>query len=217
MNEAIAGLPVSEVAPLHRFDVARLEEYLTPLVDDFGDGLRVWQFQGGASNPTFFLVTRFGGGFKRYVMRKKPPGVLLASAHQIDREYAAMRALGPTDVPVPNARLLCMDPEIIGTAFYLMDYVPGRVLMDAALPGVDSTDRTAIYNDFCATMANLHAVDYRAVGLGDWQRPGDFIDRQIDRFTKQYRAVESERITEMEELIETLPHSAPPDRRVAGP
>ncbi len=215
MNDAIAGLPVSEVAQLHRFDVARLEEYLTPLIEDFGVGLLVWQFQGGASNPTFFLVTRFGDGFKRYVMRKKPPGVLLASAHQVDREYAAMRALGSTDVPVPNARLLCMDPEIIGTAFYVMDYVPGRILMDAALPGVEAADRTAVYNDFCATMAKLHAVDYRAVGLGNWQRPGDFIDRQLDRFTRQYRAVESERITEMEELIEALPHSAPRERRVA--
>ena len=215
MNEAIAGLPVSEVAPLHRFDETRLEHYLSPLIDDFGAGLRVWQFQGGASNPTFFLVTRFGDGFKRYVLRKKPPGVLLASAHQVDREYAAMRALGPTDVPVPNTRLLCMDADVIGAAFYVMDYVPGRILMDASLPGVAPAERTAIYDDFCATMAKLHAVDYQAVGLGGWQRPGDFIDRQLDRFTRQYRAVESERIAEMEELIEGLPHLAPPDRRVA--
>ena len=141
MNEAIAGLPVSDIAPKHRFDAARLEAYLAPRIADFGEGLEVRQFQGGASNPTFLLVTRAADGFKRYVLRKKPPGVVLESAHQVDREYAAMRALGPTDVPVPNARLLCMDDTVIGTAFYVMDYVPGRILMDASLPGVTPADR----------------------------------------------------------------------------
>ena len=143
------------------------------------------------------------------------PGVVLESAHQVDREYAAMRALGPTDVPVPNARLLCMDDAVIGTAFYVMDYVPGRILMDAALPGVTPADRAAIYDDFNATLAKLHGVDFRAAGLGDWARPGDFIERQLTRFTRQYRAAESEPIAEMEALIDALPRRVPGDRRVA--
>jgi len=215
MSQAIAGLPVGEIAPKHRFDVAPLGAYLAPRIEDFGEALEVHQFQGGASNPTFLLVTRAREGFKRYVLRKKPPGVVLESAHQVDREYAAMRALGPTDVPVPNARLLCMDDAVIGTAFYVMDYVPGRILMDASLPNVTPADRAAIYDDFNATLAKLHKVDFQAVGLGDWRRPGDFIDRQLTRFTRQYRAAESERIAEMEELIDALPRSVPTDRRTA--
>lgn len=216
MSQAIAGLPVSEIAEKHKFDIAALNAYLAPRVENFGDGLEVHQFQGGASNPTFLLVTKDGaGGYRRYVMRKKPPGVLLQSAHQVDREYAAMKALWPTGVPVPNARLLCMDDSIIGTAFYVMDYVPGRILMDASLPGVTPAHRTAIYADFVSTLAKLHSVDFKAAGLGDWQRSGDFIDRQLGRFTKQYRAAETEQIPEMEELIAALPSAAPGDRRVA--
>jgi aminoglycoside phosphotransferase (APT) family kinase protein len=216
MSQATEGLPVSAIAPAHRFDAVALDAYLKPRIADFGAGLEVHQFQGGASNPTFLLVTRDGsGGFKRYVMRKKPPGVLLQSAHQVDREYAAMKALWPTGVPVPNARLLCMDDSIIGTAFYVMDYVPGRILMDASLPGVTAGHRAAVYADFVATLAKLHQVDFQAAGLGDWQRSGDFIDRQLGRFTKQYRAAETERIPEMEELISALPQAAPGDRRIA--
>jgi len=208
------GLPVGEIAPAHRFDAASLDRYLRAEIPDFGDGLEVHQFQGGASNPTFLLVTRGDGGFRRYVLRKKPPGVLLASAHQVDREYAAMRALRDTDVPVPNARILCQDPGVIGTDFFVMDYVPGRILMDASLPGVPPQDRARIYDDFGATLARLHEVDFAAVGLGDWARPGDYIDRQLGRFTKQYRAAETEPIEAMETLIAELPKAAPPDRRV---
>ena len=215
MTEATHGLPVGEIAPAHRFDIAALDQYLRGCIADFGDGLEVHQFQGGASNPTFLLVTQGGdGGVKRYVLRKKPPGVLLASAHQVDREYAAMRALTGTDVPVPNARILCQDPAIIGADFYVMDYVPGRILMDASLPGVSPQDRALIYDDVGATLARLHQVDFAAVGLGEWARPGDFIDRQLSRFTKQYRSAETERIPAMETLIEALPKAVPPDRRV---
>src|ERR1700746_2610690 len=109
-DAATHGLPVAEIAPAHRFDIAALDRYLRELIPDFGGGLDVHQFQGGASNPTFLLVTRVGRDFKRYVLRKQPPGVLLASAHQVDREYAAMQALKSTDVPVPVVRLLCQDP-----------------------------------------------------------------------------------------------------------
>jgi aminoglycoside phosphotransferase (APT) family kinase protein len=214
-DAATYGLPVGEIAPAHRFDVAALDRYLRALIPDFGDGLEVHQFQGGASNPTFLLVTRAGGDFRRYVLRKKPPGVLLASAHQVDREYAAMRALRDTDVPVPNARLLCQDPAIIGTDFYVMDYVPGRILMDSSLPGVSREDRARIYDEFGSALARLHQVDFEAVGLGGWSRQGDFIDRQLSRFIKQYRAAETERVDAMEALIEQLPKAAPPDRRTA--
>ena len=213
---ATQGLPVGEIAPAHRFDVEALDRYLRDVVPDFGDGLEVHQFQGGASNPTFLLVTQgVHGAVRRYVLRKKPPGVLLASAHQVDREYAAMRALRATNVPVPNARILCQDAAIIGTDFYVMDFVPGRILMDASLPGVSALDRAAIYDDFGAALARLHQVDFAAVGLSEWARPGDFIDRQISRFTKQYRAAETDPIAAMEALIEELPKAAPPDRRTA--
>ena len=215
MSSSTAGLPVSEIAPAHRFDIAVLEAYLKPRIEKFGEGLEAHQFQGGASNPTFLLVTRDGDIVRRYVLRKKPPGVLLASAHQVDREYAAMRALYGSGVPVPNARLLCMDDAIIGTAFYVMDYVPGRILMDATVPGVTPAHRAAVYDDFNATLATLHQVDYVAAGLGDWARPGDYIDRQLGRFTKQYRSGETEHIPAMEELIRALPEAAPPDRRIA--
>jgi aminoglycoside phosphotransferase (APT) family kinase protein len=215
ISEATRGLPVGEIAPAHRFDGAALDAYLRARIADFGEGLEVRQFQGGASNPTFLLVTREGGAFRRYVLRKKPPGVLLASAHQVDREYAAMHALRPTDVPVPNVRVLCQDPAVIGTDFYVMDYVPGRILMDATLPGVTAQDRARTYDDFGATLARLHQVDFQAVGLGDWARPGDFVERQLSRFTKQYRAAETEPIAAMETLIAEMPKAAPPDRRVA--
>jgi len=215
MSDPTAGLPVSEIAEKHRFDIAKLDEYLSARIDGFGDGLEVHQFQGGASNPTFLLVTKNGTGFKRYVMRKKPPGVLLPSAHQVDREYLAMKCLAATDVPVPNARLLCEDDSIIGTAFYVMDYVPGRILMDASLPNVTPADRAKIYDDFNATLAKLHSVDYAAVGLGSFGREGDYVARQMGRFIKQYRAAETEHIAEMEELIVALPARVPGNRRTA--
>jgi aminoglycoside phosphotransferase (APT) family kinase protein len=215
MTEATHGLPVGEIAPAHRFDVAALDRRLREAIEDFGEGLEVHQFQGGASNPTFLLVTHTRGELKRYVLRKKPPGVLLASAHQVDREYAAMRALKRTDVPVPNARFLCQDPAIIGTDFYVMNYVPGRILMDATLPGVSAQHRAQVYDDFGATLARLHQVDFEAVGLGDWARPGDYIERQLSRFTKQYRSAETETIPAMEALIVGLPKQTPSDRRVA--
>jgi len=215
MSDPVAGLPVGAIAQKHRFDVAALEAYLRARIDGIGDGLEVHQFQGGASNPTFLLVTRSGDGFRRYVMRKKPPGVLLPSAHQVDREYLAMKCLAATDVPVPNARLLCEDDSVIGTAFYVMDYVPGRILMDASLPNVAPADRTRIYDDFNATLARLHLVDHAAVGLGGFGREGDYIDRQMGRFIKQYRAAETDPIAEMEDLIAALPARVPGERRTA--
>jgi aminoglycoside phosphotransferase (APT) family kinase protein len=208
------GPALVEVAPAHRFDIAALDAYLRDRVEAFGENLVVRQFQGGVSNPTFLLTTEGPDGPRRYVMRKKPPGVLLASAHQVDREFRIMKALAQTDVPVPTMRVLCEDDAVIGTAFYLMDYLEGRILTDAGLPSMSPADRAAAYDDFGATLARLHQVDYEAIGLGDFNRPGDYIDRQLSRFTKQYRSAETETIAEMERLIERLPTMVPPDRRV---
>src|SRR5262249_23948854 len=148
MSDPTAGLTVGPIAPKHRFDEKGLESFLRGNITGFGYRLQIHQFQGGASNPTFLLVTQSAGGMKRYVMRKKPPGPLLPSAHQVDREYKAMRALWSTDVPVPHVRLLCEDDADIGTAFYVMDFVPGRILMDASLPSLAAMDRAALYDNF---------------------------------------------------------------------
>ncbi len=212
--EPQSGPPVGDVAPAHRFDETRLEAYLAAGVDGFGAGMRVQQFRGGASNPTFLLTTQGPQGQHLYVLRKKPPGQLLASAHQVDREYRIMKAL-EGHIPVPHMRLLCDAPEIIGTGFYVMDYMEGRIFRDAALPGLKPAERAAIYDQLNATLAALHQVDYEAVGLGDFGRPGGYFERQIGRWTKQYRGAESEPIPAMEALIEELPRQIPDDPSVS--
>jgi aminoglycoside phosphotransferase (APT) family kinase protein len=204
----------TEIALAHRFDAARLEQHLRANIEGFGDDMVVQQFQGGASNPTFLLTTRTKDGSARYVLRKQPPGPLLPSAHQVDREYRIMAALKATDVPVPVMRWLCEDPEVIGTKFYVMDFLEGRVFRDARLPGLEPAERTAIYDELNATLAKLHQVDYEAVGLGDFGRAGDYYERQISRWTKQYRGAETDRIPAMERLIEALPGRIPADDAV---
>lgn len=170
------------VAAVHRFDEARLLAYLRPRLPDAEGPLSVRQFHGGQSNPTFLLD--FGG--RRYVLRKKPPGTLLPSAHAIEQEYRIMAALAQTDVPVPAMRVLCEDPAVIGIPFYVMDYVAGRILTRPHLPGVPREQRRLIYTEMARTLARLHGVDHEAVGLGDFGRPGGYIARQIDRWTRQY-------------------------------
>lgn len=206
---------VGEVAPAQRFDEAKLKAHLETQIDGFGRDLVVQQIKGGASNPTFKLTTRGPDGPLRYVLRKKPPGVLLASAHQVDREYRVMKALEHTGVPVPRMRHLCTDDGVIGTAFYVMDFLDGRIFRDATLPGVSKPDRAAIYDELNATLAKLHKVDYQAVGLGDFGRPGGYFERQVARWIKQYRGAESEPIAAMEQLIEQLPKLIPPDNSVS--
>ncbi|RAK56383.1 phosphotransferase family protein [Phenylobacterium soli] len=176
--------------------------------------MRVQQFQGGASNPTFLLTTETADGPWRYVLRKKPPGQLLASAHQVDREHRIMKALEGR-VPVPHMRALCEDPEVIGTAFYVMDFLPGRIFRDATLPGLTPADRAAVYDELNATLAKLHQVDFEAVGLGDYGRPGNYFERQVARWTRQYRDAETETVPEMEALIEKLPARIPADQSVS--
>ena len=198
---------VGEVRPNHRFDEAKLATWLGANVDGFRGPMQVGQFQRGASNPTLMLTAGDG----RYVLRKKPPGQLLASAHQVDREYRVMKALGGVGFPVPVMRAYCGDDAVIGTPFYVMDFLEGRIFRNARLPGMAPAERAAIYDDLNATLARLHGVDYAAIGLGDYGRPGNYFARQIDRWIKQYRGAETGRIEAMERLIAALPARAPAD------
>jgi len=204
-------LPVRDVVPAHRFDEARLAAWMAANVEGYQGPLQVQQFQGGASNPTFLLT---GGDGHLYVLRKKPPGQLLSSAHQVDREYRAMKALAGY-IPVPVMRALCEDPEVIGTTFYVMDYLEGRIFRDATLPGLSPAERAAVYDELNATLAKLHAVDFEAVGLGDYGRPGNYFERQVARWTRQYRDAESETIPAMEALIAELPGRIPADQSIS--
>ncbi len=203
-------LPIRDVVPAHRFDEARLAAWMTANVDGYQGPLRVQQFQGGASNPTFLLTA---GDGHLYVLRKKPPGQLLSSAHQVDREYRVMKALSG-HIPVPVMRALCEDPEVIGATFYVMDYLEGRIFRDATLPGLEPAERAAIYDDLNATLAKLHGVDFEAVGLGDYGRPGNYFERQVARWTRQYRDAQTEEIPAMEALIAELPGRIPADQSV---
>ncbi len=164
------------------------------------------QFRGGQSNPTYYLTA----GGKEYVLRRKPPGKLLPSAHAVDREYRVITALSTTGFPVPRTHVLCEDDAVIGTAFYLMDCVHGRVITDPAVPDLTPRERTAIYDSLGETLARLHTVDWRQLGLTDFGRPGNYFARQIHRWTQQYRASETEKIEAMERLIAWLPANLPP-------
>ena len=196
-------MPVQEK---HRFDVDALERYLAVQMPGFAGPLTVTQFKGGQSNPTFML----SAGGRQYVLRRKPPGKLLPSAHAVDREYRVLKALHGSDVPVAKPHVLCTDENVIGTMFYVMDCVHGRVLWDPSLPGMAREERRAIFDEMNRVIAALHKVDYEAVGLGDYGKPGSYLERQIARWTKQYRASETERIEAMENLIEWLPKNIPP-------
>ncbi len=203
-------MPLStDVRPQHAFDYARFGEWCRGEIADFGAIERIVQISGGASNPTFVLTTRHAGGEKKFVLRKQPSGKLLPSAHQVDREYRIMKALASTDVPVPNVRALCMDTGVIGVTFYVMDYVEGRVFEDAQLAGFTPQQRTAVYDDLVGTLAKLHKVDFAALGLSDFGRPGNYFERQIGRWIKQYRGAQTEDIPAMERLIDYLPAHIP--------
>ncbi|VVD81999.1 phosphotransferase [Pandoraea fibrosis] len=197
---------LSERAP---FDTAALARWLTEHVDGFAGPLTLTQFNGGQSNPTYRLTTPGAA----YVLRTKPAPTarLLPSAHAIEREYRVMKALAGTDVPVARMRGLCEDESVIGLAFYVMDFVAGRVLWDPSLPGMAAAERSAIYDEMNRVIAALHRVDYRAIGLESYGKPGDYIARQIARWSKQYRASETETIDAMDRLIEWLPTHLPTD------
>jgi aminoglycoside phosphotransferase (APT) family kinase protein len=167
--------------------------------------MTVEQFKGGQSNPTFLLRAASAS----YVMRRKPPGKLLPSAHAVDREFRVIRALAATDVPVPRAYALCTDESVIGSMFYVMAHVEGRVLWDPQLPGMSPAQRAAIFDEMNRVIAALHRVDYAAIGLADYGKPGNYFTRQIDRWSKQYKASETERIDAMDRLIDWLPRNIP--------
>ena len=198
---------IGEVRANNRFDADRLRAWLAPRIEGLTGPLEIAQFTCGASNPTFLITA----GDRRLVLRKKPPGQLLASAHQVDREYRVMKALGETGFPVPHMRVLCDDESVIGQAFYVMDFKEGRIFRDARMPGLGRAERAALYDDLNATLARLHQVDWQAAGLADYGRPGNYFERQIGRWTKQYRGAETERIDDMERLIEALPTRIPTD------
>jgi len=205
MTEVFGG--TTAVQERHQFDVARLEAFLGERVAGFAGPLAVAQFRGGQSNPTFLLTTPRA----RYVLRSKPAPAakLLPSAHAVDREHRVITALARAGVPVPRTFCLSEDESVIGRAFYVMDYVEGRVLWEQSLPGMTPGERTAIYDEMNRVIARLHRVDYRDAGLADFGRPGNYLARQIERWTRQYRASETERMSEMDRMIEWLPGAIP--------
>ncbi len=199
------------VATSHAFDVGRLQTYLEGTLPSFVGPLTVEQFKGGQSNPTYQLVTPGAS----YVLRSKPgpAAKLLPSAHAVEREFRVMSALAHSGVPVPHMHALCTDEGIIGRAFYVMEFIDGRVLWDQALPGMQASQRAAIYGEMNRVIATLHSVDAVAVGLGDYGKPGNYFDRQIGRWSKQYLASVTEPIAEMDRLLAWLPAHIPPSAR----
>lgn len=190
-----------------QLDIARLGRYLHGHIEGF-DGLRTAEkFPGGQSNPTFLLTADSG----KYVLRRKPPGKLLKSAHAVDREFQVITALAETDVPVASGYHLCEDDEVIGSMFYVMGYVDGRIFWNPALPDLANAERTAIYDDMNRVLAALHGVDVGAVGLDDYGKPGNYFERQVGRWSKQYLAAETETIEPMDELMRWLPEHMPDD------
>lgn len=187
------------------FDTAQLGEYLKQHIDDFAGPLNAEKFSGGQSNPTFLLST----AKQKYVLRRKPPGKLLAGAHAVDREFKVLSALSNTDVPVARALHLCKDDEIIGSMFYVMEYVDGRVLWDPSLPDMTNEQRSAIYQEMNDTLARLHKVNVDQVGLADYGKKESYFERQIHTWSKQYRAAETTHNSAMEHLLKWLPANIP--------
>ena len=188
-------------------DLERLDNWLKVNLAGFAGPVRAEKFNRGQSNPTFRLSAASGD----YVLRRKPPGVLLKSAHAVAREFRVQKALSGADVPVARMHILCEDDSIIGSAFYVMELVYGRNFDDPRLPGLDKGLRTAIYDRMNRVLAAIHAIDLNARGLSDFGPEGNYFRRQIDRWTKQYRASETEPITEMDELIDWLDGNVPED------
>jgi aminoglycoside phosphotransferase (APT) family kinase protein len=209
MDKEAAG--VNQVEERHRLDLDSLANWMKLNVEDFRGPLSARQFGVGQSNPTYLLEA----GGKRYVLRRKPPGTLLPSAHAVDREYRIIRALANSEVPVPRVHALCADDAIIGTMFFVMDYVEGRQYADTKMPEANADERAMIYDAINDAAARLHKVDYAAAGLADYGKPGNFFARQIDRFMRQYRAAEMEKIDAMDRLIEGLPRFIPATEETA--
>lgn len=206
-----ANTGTKPVAESHRFDEAALDRWMKANVAGYSGPLEVRQFKGGQSNPTYQLITPA----KKYVLRRKPPGKLLPSAHAVDREYRVITALGTTGFPVAKTYGLCTDDAVVGTWFYIMDMVEGRILWDQSLPQYEPAERRAIFRAKIKTLADLHNTDYVAIGLEDFGKPGNYMGRQVDRWTKQYKASETQHIPEIERLIEWLPSTLPAQERTS--
>ena len=192
-------------------DVDRLTTWMGTNVEGFAGPLTVRKFAGGQSNPTYRLDSASGA----YVLRRKPFGPLLPSAHAVDREYGVIAGLHPTGFPVAKPYGLCTDDSVIGSWFYIMGMVEGRTIWDGGLPEMTPPQRTAIYHAMVDTLAALHNTDHVAAGLGDYGKPGNYFERQVGRWTKQYRAAETERMEDMERLIEWLPRTLPEQTRTS--
>ncbi|WP_375456651.1 phosphotransferase family protein [uncultured Methylobacterium sp.] len=199
------------VEPRHRIDAAALDGWMGANVAGYAGPLTLRQFKGGQSNPTYRLETPG----RAYVLRRKPFGPLLPSAHAVEREFRLIGALHGTGFPVPRADALCEDAGVIGAVFYVMEAVEGAVHWDAGLPGLAPAARRAVYEAMIGTLARLHGIDHAAVGLSDYGRPGNYFARQVERWTKQYRAAEGERLEAAERLIAWLPRSVPEQDRVS--
>jgi aminoglycoside phosphotransferase (APT) family kinase protein len=208
-DEEFSG--VREVEERHRIDEASLDRWMKEHVESYRGPLKVLQFKGGQSNPTYKLETPV----RAYVMRRRPFGKLLPSAHAVDREFRVIAALGKQDFPVARAYALCMDDAVIGSAFYIMSMEDGRVFWDPTLPTQPAETRRKIFTSKIETLAKLHAFSPEQIGLGDFGRPGNYFARQIDRWTKQYRASQTQHIPEFEKLAEWLPTTVPVQQRVS--
>ena len=205
LDRQTAFTGTKDVAEPLRFDPARLEAYLTKNVPGFSGPLTVKQFKGGQSNPTYLLETPA----RRYVLRRKPPGKLLPSAHAVDREFRAISALHAQGFPTAEPVIYCADESVAGTAFYVMGFVAGRVFWNPEMPGSNPAERAAVYDAMNATIARLHSLDPAGIGLADYGRGENYVARQVDRWSTQYRASETQTIDEMERLIEWLPSHLP--------
>ncbi|WP_114228731.1 MULTISPECIES: phosphotransferase [Sphingomonas] len=209
MDRTEANSGTRDVSERLRFDEAALARWMAEHVPGFAGPLTVRQFAGGQSNPTYQLGTPDGA----FVLRRKPPGKLLPGAHAIDREYRVLSALGAQGFAVPRVYALCEDEGVIGTAFYVMDMVPGRIVWEARFPGLEPADRAAHFDAMNATMAQLHSYDPAAIGLGDYGRASGFVERQVARWSKQYLGdVEAGRLETMDKLVDWLGQHLPPDR-----
>jgi aminoglycoside phosphotransferase (APT) family kinase protein len=206
-QQAFSG--TKEAVPALRMDAARLEQYLVANVKGFAGPLTIQQFKGGQSNPTYLLQTPA----RSYVLRRKPPGKLLPSAHAVDREYRVIRALSAQGFPVAEPLAFCDDDSIVGTAFYVMAFVDGRVFWEPQMPASNPAERAAVYDAMNETIARLHSFEPARIGLGDFGKGENYVARQVERWSKQYRASETEKIDAMERLIAWLPQHVPP----AGP
>ena len=195
------------VAENLKIDNEKLQPWIDAHVPGAGAITGIEQFKGGQSNPTYKIIT----DNKNLVLRKKPPGKLLPSAHAVDREYKVITALGETDVPVPKTYGLCEDQEVAGTTFFVMDCLDGDIYWDPMLPSLSKEQRIKVYQNKNKTLAALHSVDYKKIGLEDYGKPGNYVARQVSRWSKQYLASETDNIDEMNNLIEWLPNNIPDD------